>query len=843
MIEAATTWALVVGIDAYEAPAIRTLTGAVNDAVAAVAWLRMLGVPDSQLLLHAAPSDASRPGLEALGLVYADARKPTVWGSIARLRRVAGGTRLIVVLTGHGLFEPAGGRLFLTQEAGVDDLYVNLGLDTFIQVFLALPFRRQFLFMDGCLNYPYATGVRPTIQPAGPDGAPLPVPDPANGLVALYSASQGQVAREGGNRGLFMDCLLEALDPARLSAPPRGLCGAVSYDFTTGARSVDLRRVMDDWVRPALATVAPNQTPGFDLSGAAQGRPSFPLYRLLPDLPAATVQVEVQPPDAVASLTGFDLYLDDRARPWEERLARPPLPAIPVPLVRRLPLGAPAVVECSVEPTAPWDIVNASQHFTVGGDQRVLFELQPRVTVGAGDTGTERYNVGLRTADGARAYEVRYDSRLAAAVTRAVAAAAVEVPLLREAGGGQVRGIGFEHHESGPVFHVPRDLETAGRALVAAWAEAVREVAPAGLAVETVVRGDQASPALPNLRFTLPENGLEPLVGALADRLAVSAGPATATKGDETAARRLPLRALEHEPTVWLPPGPTRLQLETPWGSWTAVEIVPASGQLTVALPATIGHPPLRVRLHAERARRDGQILGVADRARAASGRPFGSPRRRRTLQPGQAGRAAWALAWPGASAPAAWLATLAGPTPVVFPVDAGRTLAIEWIGAWPRVEPLAAVAEPAWDLLLVVGQLDGLTPDAAWDLAMAKWEDPLLGLAGAYALFAAADWSRLRVVAGNLRGLPLAGPDLDLLALAAESPGATPLPAAAVERLAALAAAAEPPRLRWGVRLGCDLLARAGRGPGLTSWRRSLQAIEAGLSPVSVWTAWVGVP
>ena len=60
MNEARTTWALVVGIDVYADPAIPVLQGAVADALAACRWLRRLGVPDEQVLLHASPSDGVR---------------------------------------------------------------------------------------------------------------------------------------------------------------------------------------------------------------------------------------------------------------------------------------------------------------------------------------------------------------------------------------------------------------------------------------------------------------------------------------------------------------------------------------------------------------------------------------------------------------------------------------------------------------------------------------------------------------------------------------------------------------------------------------------------------------
>src|SRR5262249_13001077 len=147
--EAATTWALAVGIAQYDNPnAVPPLRGAVTDAIAAVGWLRGLGVPDDHILLRAAPSAESRPALDGLGLAWDGATEPKIWTAAARLSQVsaAEGTRLFVFLSGHGLYEPDSGRIFLTQEAGATPLaYENLGIDEYVKLFRWMSFRRQFL--------------------------------------------------------------------------------------------------------------------------------------------------------------------------------------------------------------------------------------------------------------------------------------------------------------------------------------------------------------------------------------------------------------------------------------------------------------------------------------------------------------------------------------------------------------------------------------------------------------------------------------------------------------------------------------------------------------------------
>lgn len=238
--DAPTTWALVIGIDRYDKPEeMPSLTGAAADAVAAVQWLRRLGVPADQILLHAAPSDATKPALDALGVPYSPARSVQVFESIAKLDAVKTGTRLYVFLSGHGLFEPSSHRLFLLQDAGKGYQLFNLGIEAYGDLFLSWPFRRQFLFMDGCQNYPYSLTERQRIEAAGPPGIRADfTPDPNNSLIACFAASQGQTADEVNGRGALLNRLLPALDP------DDPWLWAVDLDFGTGRRTVDLRKLI-----------------------------------------------------------------------------------------------------------------------------------------------------------------------------------------------------------------------------------------------------------------------------------------------------------------------------------------------------------------------------------------------------------------------------------------------------------------------------------------------------------------------------------------------------------------------------------------------------------------------
>ena len=129
-------------------------------------------------------------------------------------------------------------------------------------------------------------------------------------------------------------------------------------------------------------------------------------------------------------------------------------------------------------------------------------------------------------------------------------------------------------------------------------------------------------------------------------------------------------------------------------------------------------------------------------------------------------------------------IVTLTGERRTRFPIRAGWPLAVERRAGGVRVEPLSAMTVPEWDLLVGSGRLDLLTREQADALTNQKWFDEILGLAGAYAVYAARDWEYLGVVVQNLRYLPHAGLDVDLLdiALTHRKPGR--LGAAAVARL-----------------------------------------------------------
>jgi hypothetical protein len=125
--------------------------------------------------------------------------------------------------------------------------------------------------------------------------------------------------------------------------------------------------------------------------------------------------------------------------------------------------------------------------------------------------------------------------------------------------------------------------------------------------------------------------------------------------------------------------------------------------------------------------------------------------------------------------------------------------------------------------------------------LAQGKWEDPILGVAAAYAIHVAGDRRTLEIVLANTQGLFDRAPicDLELLEIAASHPKAGHLKARESDRLERLARQGAIPAFRWGVDVALDLAVRARRTHALDAWTAALTLIKKRSSRLSIWTAW----
>jgi hypothetical protein len=845
--DAPTTWALVIGIDQYDNQGeMPPLTGAAADAVAAVQWLRQLGVPAEQILLHAAPSHATKPALDALGVPYGPARANKVFESIAKLDAVKTGTRLYVFLSGHGLYEPSSHRLFLLQDAGKGYQLFNLGIRAYSSLFRSWPFKRQFLFMDGCQNYPYSLTERQKIEAAGPPGIRADfTPDPQNSLIACFAASQGQTADEVNGRGAFLNRLLPALNP------DEPWLWAVDLDFGTGRRTVDLRKLiyrqLVEQVEQDTANRSRQRVQAFPL-GAAQSEDCWPIIALRSRL-SSRVRVDIKPAHAVAAVESLYVRVRDEPQwslPWRRHSGKP----IVTPIDACLPKGLQGRAECNVSPSDEWRLYRSELKFDTSSDKDLIFNLSRRRRPPSpppppiGSPGPAAYaSVETVGPDGQPMYPL-YD----------YAPIAEELGIPEPHTGDQVApGVTIIRHEDGPEFTGTSDASVAVAETAFAWADVINKATTADIAVVTSAWGRSDTDIPPNVRVIMPSGGADRLAGPLASVPVVSMTP-VGEPSNPALTQWYSLQDLEAAPELRVEPGPTHVALTLPWGSWAQTMHVSAIGTAKVAFPASVGTPPLRVSLTTELGRPGQDLLGTS------GPNPLGwvGPAPGSTavaLQSAPSAAAAWAFSIPDDvfEGGQALFGTLRSSPALTFPLRRGWTLAVDLPNR--RVEPLSATATPEWDLLVGLGLIDAIEPERAVELIRLPTIDLLLRLAAAYVLWSAEEFDALQR-SGFATLLKPQTLDQTVLTLAMyDRLGSPQSPQAVSSRVPYLSAATvaavlrdwahrkEVPLLRWGLGLTLNLIDRVTEDADFDLWRSTLLAVEAGLSGTSTWTAYTPAP
>jgi len=104
--------------------------------------------------------------------------------------------------------------------------------------------------------------------------------------------------------------------------------------------------------------------------------------------------------------------------------------------------------------------------------------------------------------------------------------------------------------------------------------------------------------------MTLAPGGASQLAGLLADRPVVTLESPGVTQS-------MSPNQIEADPVVRVDPDPVEVRVDLPWGYWTGLTRVPILGEASVALPGSVGRPPLRIRLEKELKRMGDLILGV----------------------------------------------------------------------------------------------------------------------------------------------------------------------------------------------------------------------------------------
>lgn len=675
--------ALVIGVDVYDRADIPRLTGCAADACAAANWLVRIGVPADNIFLHLSqPVGATRPRTPVAVL---EADMDSLNRSMQALQK-RGGDQLFVLMSGHGLYVPVEGPIFLPSNYASPSTRTNLKINEYIRWFQSWPYRDQFLFYDACQNPTAAIGQVSAVQATGPD------PDPAtyrpldgNGLIACYAVSPGQEAWAGDGSGVLTSQVIGELDPAHwasLSADAEQQ-DAILYDWTTGERRVDLKDLFNSIIKPAIeaqVTAAGHigQTPYCQLNGRAEVEDQAPILTLPPE-PCSQVSISVQPPEAAGAVDQLRLTIPTPSR---RHYLRAPPETFAAPIMRLAPAGAVLEARCRERPGSGWRSRNSPLQEVLSHPAHALvFELdRPTVPPPPDDP-----YFNIRAVDPSGDPASPFGGAYGGAYGGVVADGGVAPP----------PGVTFSPHEYGPDIGFEPGAEAAAASYAQVWLRALRSNFASGdYDILLSSPGEPAVAGGSNMIFGLPDGGIAHLGGYLLDAPVVSIEPA----GLVDQAQRRSLREIEQHPAERLEPGVYRLRIDLPWGGWAGrVTIGDDAQPVRCQLPEVVGVEPLRNRqLNGQ----DGieQISGRRDE-----------------------------LFFTDESADAACFS----------PGEYGVDLLVADVEDKIRVEPLSEAPLPEWDQLFSVGRLARVSDARAAELLKTEMPAPersLLALGLAYA-------------------------------------------------------------------------------------------------------------
>lgn len=853
--DADTTWGLVVGIDTYDH--VRHLTGAAADAVAAATWLRRAGVSDERILFHAAPSAANKAAVELLGLPVRGCTHPEIWQSFKALRSNSG-KRLYVFLMGHGLYEPGGKSLFLTQEAE-DGEWQNLGIDWYTAYLRSLDYTLQLVVTDGCLNLPYDSAQRAVIEPGHPSSVPEPAPRRDVMQLLCSGASAGDLAQERDGRGVFTATLLGAVD---LDRPhPQG----VTVDLEHGLLQLDAMRILKCIIKPTFSDLKLAQRPDFKKLDDGPTPDVWPFAELVPD-GTSEVSVRVDPGTAVEGVQRITVLSYDYD--FRLQLPTPPAPNVPARFQAVLPSGLALAANCAVKPG--WTGAPAStQNFTSDADHEVVFTITRTPPPESSDIlvshVTQEASIEMLGGDGApvsglstqtrELLERTLDEQDLGAAGEGISIHPTDLGAILTAGADDVHLLSAIGENLATLLTAQisqtthRDIDDAVtvRTRVRRLIQPFTIDEPSGAderAVSHLGHGVGQHQATTGLRVGITARSAVELAGVLQKEPIFEVGPFTLT-----------LEELLDDPFVPLEAGPWTVQIVLPWGSWNQRVTVVEGEQTQLELPRKVGRRPLRVKaLRAPRGDRMADFARVSGDLRLDRAVLTLTDAAQPTLEedPGMdAGAGGPSQVFSRHAAPAPWRGVLwQPPEPRQGPAWTrrarlqlrGRVLVTSLSEIGPvgvrlsapyTAEPLSVVPSPHWDTLVATGQLGSLTPDAMFELATAKWSDPLLGVAAAYSCFVQGDDDRLRPILDNLEAVAPGIPDVVLLRAALDGRRGEhdPETRGRLERLGT----ATTPLFRWGVAIG----AVGASHYGLSDLTTALESFAPRVVASSIWTLW----
>jgi hypothetical protein len=712
--------ALVVGIDKYTD--VPQLSGAVTNAVEVVNWLATIGVPAARTRLHVDPTPA---GLDP-ALILAAPTRQAIKDSLFNIANESG-DRLFVFLTGHGLYIPGEGAVFLTQEwKDPNRLDANFGMPQLVDYLMSLRFRDQLLVCDACQNPSNLATQRARIPPEGVGVTGFTPNYATNGLILCQAATEGQFSYLVNGRSLLTPKLIQTLKDAATGSPPRGAEDAIVHDWTTGDRKLDLKplfSVVRREVESAAKQLGP-QTPVLEARGRARSEDQSIVH----ELNTGTVEtIEINVING-----GLDeVRLSLRPPVKEGRLPIPSVtPAFPHSV--KAPLGARVQVACwtqlgwTPEPRA-FDGVVPNGGLTI---RFVLSQIQPPPSPASLPGDPTQFNVRIMAPDG----QIRgpLDSQDYSTIS--------ELP-----GMSASPGFGFLDHETGPDIGFPPGGEAIAEKLAGDWRDAIHDLVSMkepGLEAIVIPPGVSVGEGLPNLKIILASGQAEKLAGYLARSTVIRLERIGDATGRDT--KRISLQELTTRSLFHLALGMWRATVDLPWGQWLetfevkadTTDLSRSKAELTdLSLPQEIGRPPLRnLTLPADYAHSSQSLVWVGQKAEFVkddhrSGGGF--------VEIYKVGARQFLV-------PIPWY--LGGPAQPLTPTRLRARIEADAL----RVEPYSTLPWPEWDLLFTASRLDAVDlsrvlrrlPDLE---ASVPGRNEVLLLALGYAAYAQSDRTALR--------------------------------------------------------------------------------------------------
>ena len=763
--------AVIIGIDRYDRTDFPALPGCVNDAVSAANWLIAIGVPPARIITHVAPLKAAQ---FPAGIALLPANIDAILTSFAKLSKTGKGDKLFIFMSGHGKSVPGAGPVFLAQDYLVNDITrANLKIDEYIEWFQSWRYRDQFLFYDACQDPTASLGQLSSVRAMGPDAQPGTYkPDPNNALTACYACSPGERAWAGDGRGVLIRYSIEELDPqlwADLQAddPEQD---AIQYDWTTGARVVDLDRLFTNIISVKIAQAANSgqkfQSPFCKRHGRALIDGFSPVVEL-PLLPTATVKVDVDPQLAVGDVRS--IRLQSQVIPRDCFMPSKGAP-LKIPVTLKFPLQDLINAGCRLAPESTWKAVNVPlQQRLAHAAVDIIFELrQPPPASPKGDDGSDEINIVVDPGPGGGPMSAEIAKQLSP---------------VGEIGGSKLPpSVAFRKDANGPAITFNRIddksiLDAHGIAID--WLKTLRRTNPGHGGHVILSPVGQPKDARPNVHFDFGKSTAALLGGFLKNDQCVT----LESFSDDMPSRTMSLQDLEEHSIELLAPGQYRVTIDLPWGRWTRRFRVSVKASL-ISLPQEIGLEPLRNRYR--RGDPFGPILIKAEEGAELAAMPLAVQR--------EDSFDFWVL--PSMAVPI-----------VIVHTDDGI-----------RAEPYSETSLREWDELLTVGRLtigdpagmikrlDGKIPGGtASDFG-------LLAIAAAYAEYERQNWSGLRAIMEIIDDHAIPFHDVGLLKLAAEIANeklvASEREHAIMVKFADLFALS--PIFRWGVTLLADLARQA---------------------------------